>query len=159
MSTQSVLQLEGCLNAVTNNSNNPLNLKLVCKHISLKVAHRYATFLCSWDVEIDDSLVGQLTSESDFIHRNASEIQMSSKAEWHQPALARVVVTRELEEGRGGGVEPRGSTDSSGGNKHVGGFSHTCVEKTTQVKNKNSKNNTKTNKFCVWSPPRLKDFL
>ena len=25
------------------------------------LAHRYATFLCSWDVEIDDSLVGQLT--------------------------------------------------------------------------------------------------
>ena len=55
-------------------------------------------------------------------------------------------------------VLPR-NTDSSGGNKHVSGFSHTCVEKTTQVKNKNSKNNTKTNKFCVWSPPRLKDFL
>ena len=26
------------------------------------LAHRYAIFLCSWDVEIDDSLVGQLTS-------------------------------------------------------------------------------------------------
>ena len=25
------------------------------------LAHRYAIFLCSWDVEIDDSLVGQLT--------------------------------------------------------------------------------------------------
>ena len=28
------------------------------------LAHRYATFLCSWDVEIDDSLVGQLTNFS-----------------------------------------------------------------------------------------------
>ena len=46
--------------------------------------------------------------ESDFIHRNTSEIQMNSKAEWHQPAVARVVVTRELEEGQGGRVEPRG---------------------------------------------------
>ena len=26
------------------------------------VAHRYAIFLCYWDVEIDDSLVGQLTN-------------------------------------------------------------------------------------------------
>ena len=37
-------------------------------------------------------------------------------------------------------------------------FPHMCG-KTTQVKNKNSKNNIKTNKFCMWSPPRLKDFL
>ena len=27
----------------------------------LVLAHRYAIFLCSWDVERDDSLVGQLT--------------------------------------------------------------------------------------------------
>ena len=27
------------------------------------LAHRYAIFLCSWDVEIDDSLVGQLTTQ------------------------------------------------------------------------------------------------
>ena len=33
---------------------------------------------------------------------------MNSKAEWHQPALARVVVTRELEEGQGGREEQRG---------------------------------------------------
>ena len=26
------------------------------------IAHRYAIFLWSWDVEIDDSLVGQLTN-------------------------------------------------------------------------------------------------
>ena len=26
------------------------------------VAHRYAIFLCSWDVEIDDSLIEQLTN-------------------------------------------------------------------------------------------------
>ena len=38
---------------------------------------------------------------------------------------------------------------------HLFGNSHTCVEKNTQVKNKN----IKTNKFCMWSPPRLKDFL
>ena len=42
MSTQSVLQLEGCLNAVTNNSNNPLNLKLPCKHISLRGSQLYS---------------------------------------------------------------------------------------------------------------------
>ena len=51
-------------------------------------------------MDMDDRITG--------LHRNTSEIQMSSKAEWHQPAEARVVVTRELEEGQGGGVEPRG---------------------------------------------------
>ena len=33
-----------------------------CPPSALPVAHRYAIFLCSWDVEIDDSLVGQLTA-------------------------------------------------------------------------------------------------
>ena len=27
-----------------------------------RLPHRYAIFLCSWDVEIDDRLVGQLTT-------------------------------------------------------------------------------------------------
>ena len=32
--------------------------------MSIKVlAHRYALLFCSWEVEIDDSLVGQLTSK------------------------------------------------------------------------------------------------
>ena len=42
---------------------------------------------------------------------------------------------------------------------HLFGNSHTCVEKPTHIKNKNSKNNINTNKFCMWSPPQLKDFL
>ena len=58
--------------------------------------------------EIHSKPLSRLCSESDFIHRNTSEIQMNSKAEWHQPAVARVVVTRELEEGQSGRVEPRG---------------------------------------------------
>ena len=58
--------------------------------------------------EIHCKPLSRLCSESDFIHRSTSEIQMNSKAEWHQPAVARVVVTRELEEGQGGRVEPRG---------------------------------------------------
>ena len=58
--------------------------------------------------EIHSKPLSRLCSESDFIHRSTSEIQMNSKAEWHQPAVARVVVTRELEEGQGGRVEPRG---------------------------------------------------
>ena len=33
-----------------------------------------------------------------YIHCNHCEIPMNSKAEWHQPVVARVVVTRELEE-------------------------------------------------------------
>ena len=39
------------------------------------------------------------------------------------------------------------------------GISTHVLKKTTHIKNKNSKNNIKTNKFCMWSPPRLKDFL
>ena len=45
------------------------------------------------------------------------------------------------------------------GRNQLFGNSHTCVEKTTQVKNKNSKNNIKTNKFFMWAPPQLKDSL
>ena len=42
---------------------------------------------------------------------------------------------------------------------HLFGNSHTCVEKPTHIKNKNSKNNIKTNKFYMWAPPQLKDSL
>ena len=42
---------------------------------------------------------------------------------------------------------------------HLFGNSHTCVEKPTHIKNKNSKNNIKTNKFFMWAPPQLKDSL
>ena len=59
--------------------------------------------------EVHNKPLSRLCSESDFIHRNTSEIQMNSKAEWHQPVVARVVVTRELEElEQGGGAGQRG---------------------------------------------------
>ena len=60
--------------------------------------------------------------ESDFIHRNTSEIQMNSKAEWHQPAVPRVVVTRDLEEVGGAGQRGRGrGRQQAGGRRQRGG--------------------------------------
>ena len=50
--------------------------------------------------EVHNKPLSRLCSESDFIHRSSSQIQMNSKAEWHQPAVPRVVVTRELEDQR-----------------------------------------------------------
>ena len=38
------------------------------------------------------------TSESCFIHNAKVDIQMNSKAEWHQPTVGRVVITRDLPE-------------------------------------------------------------
>ena len=49
--------------------------------------------------EVHNKPLSRLCSESDYIHRSSSQIQMNSKAEWHQPAVPRVVVTRELEAG------------------------------------------------------------
>ena len=40
----------------------------------------------------------RLCSESHFIYRNTSQIQMNNKAEWHQPAVPRLAMIRELEE-------------------------------------------------------------
>ena len=65
--------------------------------------------------------------ESNYIHRNTAQIQMNSKAEWHQPVVARVVVTRELEElEQGGGAGQRGrgrgrGRQQAGGRRQRGG--------------------------------------
>ena len=48
--------------------------------------------------EVHSTPLPRLCSESIRIHNNICEIPMNSKAEWHQPVVARVVVTRELEE-------------------------------------------------------------
>ena len=40
----------------------------------------------------------RLCSESVHIHNNQCEVPMNSKAEWHEPVVARRIVTRELEE-------------------------------------------------------------
>ena len=58
--------------------------------------------------EVHRKPLKRLCSESDFIYRTMSQIQMNSKAEWHQPALPRVVVTRELEETGGAEQAARG---------------------------------------------------
>ena len=62
--------------------------------------------------EVHSKPLTRLCSESVHIHNNTCDIPMNSKAEWHQPVVARVVVTRELDElqvpgargGRGGGI-------------------------------------------------------
>ena len=48
--------------------------------------------------EVHSQPLSRLCSESVRIHDDTCEIPMNSKAEWHQPVVARVVVTRELEE-------------------------------------------------------------
>ena len=62
--------------------------------------------------EVHSKPLPRLCSESVRIHNNICEIPMNSKAEWHQPVVARVVVTRELEEleepGGGRGARNRG---------------------------------------------------
>ena len=40
----------------------------------------------------------RLCRESVHIHNNKCAIPMNSKTEWHQPAVARVLVTMELDE-------------------------------------------------------------
>ena len=45
---------------------------------SATLAHRYATFLCSWDVEIDDSLVWQLTA------LEVKQVTSVSDSKWHK---------------------------------------------------------------------------
>ena len=48
--------------------------------------------------EVHSQPLSRLCSESVHIHHNPCQVAMNSKAEWHQPVVARVVVTRELEE-------------------------------------------------------------
>ena len=61
--------------------------------------------------EVHSKPLPRLCSESVRIHNNNCDIPMNSKAEWHQPVVARVVLMRELEEleepGRGGGSRKR----------------------------------------------------
>ena len=49
-------------------------------------------------VELHCKPLPRLVSESCHIRTTQASIPMNSKAEWHQPMVARVVVTRELEE-------------------------------------------------------------
>ena len=42
--------------------------------------------------------LSRLVNESGHIHTSEATIPRNSKAEWHQPMVARVVVTRELAE-------------------------------------------------------------
>ena len=41
-----------------------LDKPLAAEKAAVSLAHRYPIFLCSWNDEIDDSLVGQLTAVS-----------------------------------------------------------------------------------------------
>ena len=65
--------------------------------------------------EVHSKPLSRLCSESVRIHNDTCKIPMKSKVEWHQLVVARVVVTRELEElevegaGKGGArVRQRG---------------------------------------------------
>ena len=60
--------------------------------------------------ELHNKPISRLCSESDYIHRSSSQIQMNSKAKRHQPAAPGVVVARELEDQRqqAGGRRTRG---------------------------------------------------
>ena len=49
-------------------------------------------------VEVHGRPLPRLVSESCHIHTSEATIPMNSKAEWHQPMVARVVVSRELAE-------------------------------------------------------------
>ena len=49
-------------------------------------------------VEVHGRPQPRLVSESCHIHSSEAIIPMNSKAEWHQPMVARVVVSRELDE-------------------------------------------------------------
>ena len=67
--------------------------------------------------EVHSQPLPRLCSESCHINNNNVEIPMNSKAEWHQPVVARVVVTRELEElqVQGGRVGARVRGQGGGG--------------------------------------------
>ena len=71
--------------------------------------------------EIHNKPLTRLCSESNYIHRNTAQIQMNSKAEWHQPVVARVVVTRELEELEQGGGEGQRGRGRGRGRQQAGG--------------------------------------
>ena len=72
--------------------------------------------------EVHNQPLPKQTSESCHIHHNLVETPMNSKIEWHQPMVARVVITRELEE-LGGQEESRGGGRGRGrgrGTQRVG---------------------------------------
>ena len=66
--------------------------------------------------EVHNQPLPRQTSESGHIHHNIVETLINSKAEWHQPMVARVVITRELE-GLGGQEESRGRGGQRGGQR------------------------------------------
>jgi hypothetical protein len=65
--------------------------------------------------EVHSQPLSRLCSESVRIHKDPCEIPMNSKAKWHQPVVARVVVTRELEELDVQGARGRGARDKRRG--------------------------------------------
>ena len=58
-------------------------------------------------VELHSKPLPRLTSDCCYIHMNKVDVTMNSKAEWRQPTVGRVVVTRELEELQGQQEEGR----------------------------------------------------
>ena len=68
-------------------------------------------------LEVHKQPLPRLASESCYIHSDKVDIPMNSKAEWHQPAVGRVVITRELEELE----EQEGGRGSQGGGRSRGG--------------------------------------
>ena len=71
--------------------------------------------------EVHNKPLTRLCSESNHIHRNTAQIPMNSKAEWHQPVVARVVVTRELEELEQGGAAGQRGRGRGRGRQQAGG--------------------------------------
>ena len=72
-------------------------------------------------VELHKQPLPRLTSESCFIHTNTADLPMNSKAEWHQPTVGRVVVTRELQELQGQQEGRRGGQRGDRGRRRGGG--------------------------------------
>ena len=64
--------------------------------------------------EVHGKPLPRLCSESVHIHNNQCEVPMNSKGEWHQPVVARVVVTRELEELEEQGTRRRAGRGTGG---------------------------------------------
>ena len=64
--------------------------------------------------EVHRKSLPRLCSESKHIHNNQCEVPMNSKIKWHQPVVARMVVTTKLEELEGQGTRKRACRGTGG---------------------------------------------
>ena len=71
---------------------------LMWRYLSLYFIISLAILISFALEEVHNQPLTRLCSESVRIHNNNCKIPMNSKAEWHQPAVARALVTMELDE-------------------------------------------------------------